>query len=75
MKVFLAGATGAIGRPLIAELVRQEHTVTGMTRKSEAGFGLRATAAGVAEMTARSRRPQAAASVPHSGEPMRKDQP
>jgi nucleoside-diphosphate-sugar epimerase len=36
MKVFVAGATGAIGKPLIAELVRQGHTVTGMTR-SEAG--------------------------------------
>jgi nucleoside-diphosphate-sugar epimerase len=32
MKVFVAGATGAMGRPLIAELVRQGHAVTGMTR-------------------------------------------
>ena len=32
MKVFVAGATGAIGRPLIAELIRQGHRVTGMTR-------------------------------------------
>lgn len=31
MKVFVAGATGAIGRPLIAELVRQGHAVTAMT--------------------------------------------
>jgi nucleoside-diphosphate-sugar epimerase len=36
MRIFVAGATGAIGRPLIAELIRQGHTVTGMTR-SEAG--------------------------------------
>jgi nucleoside-diphosphate-sugar epimerase len=36
MRVFVAGASGAIGQPLIAELVRQGHTVTGMTR-SEAG--------------------------------------
>jgi 2-alkyl-3-oxoalkanoate reductase len=36
MKVFVAGATGAIGRPLVTALVRQGHTVTGMTR-SEAG--------------------------------------
>jgi nucleoside-diphosphate-sugar epimerase len=36
MKVFVAGATGAIGQPLIAELVRHGHTVTGITR-SEAG--------------------------------------
>ena len=32
MKIFVAGASGAIGQPLIAELVRQEHTVTGMSR-------------------------------------------
>jgi len=36
MKVFVAGATGAIGQPLIAELIAQGHTVTGMTH-SEAG--------------------------------------
>lgn len=32
MKIFVAGASGAIGRPLIAELIRQGHTVTGMTQ-------------------------------------------
>ncbi len=36
MNVFLAGANGAIGRPLLAELVRQGHAVTGMTN-SDAG--------------------------------------
>lgn len=36
MKVFVAGATGAIGQPLIVELIRKGHTVTGMTR-SQAG--------------------------------------
>jgi nucleoside-diphosphate-sugar epimerase len=36
MRVFVAGASGAIGRPLIAELIRRGHTVTGMTR-SEVG--------------------------------------
>jgi len=36
MKVFVAGASGAIGRPLIAELIRKGHKVTGMTH-SEAG--------------------------------------
>jgi nucleoside-diphosphate-sugar epimerase len=36
MRIFVAGASGAIGRPLIAELLRQGHAVTGMTR-SEAG--------------------------------------
>jgi nucleoside-diphosphate-sugar epimerase len=32
MKVFVAGATGAIGRPLVAQLVKNGHEVTGMTR-------------------------------------------
>ena len=36
MRVFVAGASGAIGQPLVAELIRQGHTVTGMTR-SETG--------------------------------------
>jgi len=36
MNVFVAGASGAIGRPLVAELVRRGHAVTGMTR-SDAG--------------------------------------
>jgi nucleoside-diphosphate-sugar epimerase len=31
MKIFIAGASGAIGQPLVAELIRQGHTVTGMT--------------------------------------------
>ncbi len=40
MKVFVAGATGAIGRPLIAELIRQGHTVTAMTRSDAASQSL-----------------------------------
>jgi nucleoside-diphosphate-sugar epimerase len=28
MKIFVAGASGAIGQPLVAELIRQGHTVT-----------------------------------------------
>src|SRR5262245_24189121 len=36
MNVFVAGASGAIGRPLIAELVREGHSVTGMTRSHAA---------------------------------------
>jgi nucleoside-diphosphate-sugar epimerase len=36
MNVFVAGASGAIGLPLIAELIRRGHAVTGMTR-SDAG--------------------------------------
>src|SRR5262249_41234437 len=41
MKVFVAGATGAIGRPLVAELVRQGHAVTGMTRLKASTQGLK----------------------------------
>jgi nucleoside-diphosphate-sugar epimerase len=32
MKIFVAGATGALGRPLITQLVARGHEVTGMTR-------------------------------------------
>jgi len=34
VKVFLAGASGAIGRPLVAELIRQGHQVTGISRRA-----------------------------------------
>ena len=33
MKVFVAGASGAIGRPLVDQLVASGHQVTGMTRR------------------------------------------
>ncbi|MBV9489346.1 MAG: NAD(P)-dependent oxidoreductase [Verrucomicrobia bacterium] len=36
MRVFVAGASGAIGQPLIAELIRQGHAVTGMSRSAAA---------------------------------------
>jgi NAD(P)-dependent dehydrogenase (short-subunit alcohol dehydrogenase family) len=39
MRVFVAGASGAIGQRLITALLRQGHVVTGMTR-SEAGARL-----------------------------------
>ncbi len=48
MKVFVAGATGAIGRPLVAELVRQGHAVTGMTRSKASTQGLKELGAEVA---------------------------
>jgi nucleoside-diphosphate-sugar epimerase len=57
MKVFVAGASGAIGKPLIAELIRQGHTVTGMTQ-SEFGaaklveFGARAELANAFDASA-----------------------
>ena len=37
MRVFVAGASGAIGEPLIAELLKQGHSVVGMTT-SETSF-------------------------------------
>ena len=48
MKVFVAGATGAIGRPLVAELVHQGHAVTGMTRLKASTQGLKELGAEVA---------------------------
>jgi nucleoside-diphosphate-sugar epimerase len=35
MKIFIAGGTGAIGRPLIAELLAKGHTVAALTRSHE----------------------------------------
>jgi 2-alkyl-3-oxoalkanoate reductase len=45
MKVFVAGATGAIGRPLVRQLVAAGHEVTGMTRREERAEGIRAAGA------------------------------
>ncbi len=45
MRVFLAGATGVIGRPLIPMLVQAGHEVTGMTRSPEKHEQLRAAGA------------------------------
>ena len=35
MKIFVAGGTGAIGRPLIAELLAKGHVVVALTRSPE----------------------------------------
>jgi 2-alkyl-3-oxoalkanoate reductase len=32
MKIFIAGGTGAIGRPLIAELLARGHSLVALTR-------------------------------------------
>jgi nucleoside-diphosphate-sugar epimerase len=45
MRVFVAGATGAIGRPLVAQLLRAGHEVAGMTRSEERAQALRAAGA------------------------------
>jgi 2-alkyl-3-oxoalkanoate reductase len=41
VKVFVAGATGAIGRPLVRQLVEAGHEVVGMTRTPEKAAELR----------------------------------
>ena len=45
MRVFVAGATGAIGRPLVRDLVAAGHDVTGTTRSPDKADALRATGA------------------------------
>ena len=45
MRVFVAGATGAIGRPLVHALVRHGHTVSGLTRTARGGELLQALGA------------------------------
>lgn len=45
MKVFLAGGTGAIGKPLLAGLLAAGHHVTGMTRSTANADALRARGA------------------------------
>ena len=44
-RVFVAGASGALGRPLVRDLVAAGHAVTGMTRREDAAAALRATGA------------------------------
>lgn len=45
MRVFVAGASGAIGTPLVRRLVAGGHEVTGMTRRRERAEELRAAGA------------------------------
>lgn len=45
MRVFLAGASGVIGRPLIPALVAAGHEVTGITRRPERAEAIRAAGA------------------------------
>jgi nucleoside-diphosphate-sugar epimerase len=45
MKVFVAGATGAVGRALVPLLVEAGHAVTGMTRSAGKQEAIRATGA------------------------------
>ena len=43
MKVFVAGATGALGKQLVPKLVASGHEVSGMTRSESAGRARAAT--------------------------------
>jgi nucleoside-diphosphate-sugar epimerase len=45
VRVFVAGATGAIGRPVIAQLVAAGHATVGMTRSEERAAAVRAAGA------------------------------
>jgi len=45
VKVFVAGASGAVGRPLVRQLVAAGHEVTGMTRREERAEEIRAAGA------------------------------
>ena len=40
MRVFVAGATGVIGRPLVRQLVEAGHEVAGMTSRQESAGGI-----------------------------------
>jgi 2-alkyl-3-oxoalkanoate reductase len=48
MRVFVAGASGAVGRPLVPRLVAAGHEVTGMTRSEERAQDVRAAGADAA---------------------------
>lgn len=52
MNIFVAGASGAIGRPLLTELVRQGHAVTGMTNSDAGARVIAGLGAAVARVSA-----------------------
>jgi nucleoside-diphosphate-sugar epimerase len=67
MKVFVAGATGALGRQLVPQLVARGHEVVGMTRSASKQDGLRAL--GARPVVADALDPDAVASVVGEAEP------
>jgi len=67
MRVFVAGATGAIGRPLLAQLLARGHDVVALTRSAERAQSL--TAQGIAPAIADVFDPQAVATVVASARP------
>jgi nucleoside-diphosphate-sugar epimerase len=67
MKVFVAGATGALGRELVPQLVARGHEVVGMTRTASKQDGLRAL--GARPVVADALDPDAVAQAVASAEP------
>ena len=67
MKVFVAGATGALGRQLVPQLVARGHEVVGMTRTASKQDGLRAL--GARPVVADALDPDAVAQAVASAEP------
>src|ERR671934_2938207 len=67
MKVFVAGATGALGRQLVPMLVAEGHEVVGMTRTASKQDGLRAL--GARPVVADALEPDAVAHAVASAEP------
>ncbi|HEU4978368.1 MAG TPA: NAD(P)-dependent oxidoreductase [Solirubrobacteraceae bacterium] len=52
MRIFLAGATGVIGRPLLRRLLEASHEVTGTTRSEDRAAAIRAQGAKAAVLDA-----------------------
>src|SRR5215207_1752113 len=67
MKVFIAGATGALGRQLVPQLVARGHEVVGMTRSASKQELVRSLGARAAVADALD--PDAVAQAVASGEP------
>src|ERR671915_2053144 len=67
MKIFVAGATGALGRELVPQLVARGHEVVGMTRSASKQDGLRAL--GARPVVADALDPDAVAQAVASAEP------
>jgi nucleoside-diphosphate-sugar epimerase len=67
MKVFVAGATGVLGRELVPQLVAQGHEVVGMTRTASKQDGLRTL--GARPVVADALDPDAVAQAVASAEP------
>lgn len=67
MKIFVAGASGALGRALVPQLVARDHEVVGMTRTASKQDGLRAL--GARPVVADALDPDAVAEAVASAEP------